>query len=134
MDTISHGLDRSQYTRQTYTTLSKGIESPKRSQSIARLFVVLIYTTLTQLLSACVAGVEFGELMHYPCMLITGLIICFLTGEGTMDQTTTSQNRYSTRSPTYFFCPTFFTAAILLASGFGSFLFVCGDLSCHKAF
>ena len=31
------------------------------------------------------------------------------------------QNRYSTRSPTSpFFCPTFFTAAILLASGFGS--------------
>ena len=31
-----------------------------------------------------------------------------------------SQYRYSTRSPTSpFFCPTFFTAAILLASGFG---------------
>ena len=35
-------------------------------------------------------------------------------------RSSSAQNRYSTRSPTSpFFCPTFFTAAILLASGFG---------------
>ena len=36
-----------------------------------------------------------------------------------------AQNRYSTRSSTPpFFCPTFFTAAILLGSGFGFTIFL----------
>ena len=46
-----------------------------------------------------------------------------------------SQNRYLTRSLTSsFFCPTFFTAAILLASGFGFTSFCLWRLSCHKTF
>ena len=45
----------------------------------------------------------------------------------------------ATQSPTFFFVHaiwhvTFFTAAILLARGFGFTSFVCGDFSCHKAF
>ena len=70
---------------------------------------------------------------------------CFLIASKRLDsgpcnnykgQSALAQNIYSTRSPTSpFFCPTFFTAAILLASGFGFTSFcVCGDLSCHKAF